>query len=121
MKSMQTKAKSSKGKFGKVKFSNRDTNYYTSSRQDLSSLRKPIDTSLSSLCQISKLLENGTDEVKSILSYECDVVYECRICRSLFRSIINLISHKREYCKEKFNIALHRGILNMDYNMVSAM
>lgn len=119
-KSMQTKSKSKKqnGKLGKEKLPTRSANSTIS--PDLSSLRKPIDTSLSALYQVSKLLENGTDEVKSILSYECDIVYECRICRSLFRSIVNLISHKREYCREKYNIALHRSVLD-DFNVVSGI
>ncbi|XP_020281413.1 zinc finger protein 800 [Pseudomyrmex gracilis] len=71
---------------------------------DFSSLRKPVDTSASDLYQVCKLLEKGTDEVKSILSYESNIIYECRKCLSLFRSIINLISHKRFYCTEKFNV-----------------
>lgn len=90
------------------------------SRPDLSSLRKPIDTSVSDLYQVCGLLEDGTDEVKSILSYECNIIYECRVCHSLFRSIVNLVSHKREYCREKFDITLHRHVLN-NYNVVSGM
>ncbi|XP_029672292.1 zinc finger protein 800 isoform X2 [Formica exsecta] len=115
MKSIQTKGKTKKKneKLGKVKLSTKDTNSIVS--PDLSSLRKPIDTSVSDLCQVSKLLENGTDEVKSILSYECNIIYECRTCHSLFRSIVNLISHKREYCRTKFDITLHRNILH-NYN-----
>lgn len=118
MKSVQTKGKSKKRneKLDKIKLSTKDTNGIVN--PDLSSLRKPIDTSVSDLCQVSKLLENGTDEVKSILSYECNIIYECRTCHSLFRSIINLISHKREYCRKKFDITLHRGILH-NYNSVS--
>lgn len=119
MKSVQTKGKSKKKneKLGKAKLSTKDTNGVVS--PDLSSLRKPIDTSVSDLCQVSKLLENGTDEVKSILSYECNIIYECRTCHSLFRSIVNLISHKRGYCRKKFDITLHRSILH-NYNSHSS-
>ncbi|XP_050447123.1 zinc finger protein 800 [Cataglyphis hispanica] len=115
MKSIQTKGKTKKKneKLGKIKLSTKDTNSIVN--PDLSNLRKPIDTSVSDLCQVSKLLENGTDEVKSILSYECNIIYECRTCHSLFRSIVNLISHKREYCRKKFDITLHRSILH-NYN-----
>lgn len=118
MKALQagTKSKEKNGKFGKVKLHRRDTN--NTINPDLSNLRKPIDTSISTLYHISKLLEDGTDEIKSILTYECDIIYECRICHSLFRSIVNLISHKREYCREKFNITLHRHMWD-DVNMVS--
>ncbi|KAL6268408.1 hypothetical protein P5V15_001543 [Pogonomyrmex californicus] len=84
-------------------------------RPDPSNLRKPIDTSVSDLYQVSGLLEKGTDEVKSVLSYECNIIYECRTCCSLYRSIVNFISHKREYCKEKFDITrslCKRGLWN---------
>ncbi|XP_032682114.1 zinc finger protein 800 [Odontomachus brunneus] len=120
MKAMQagTKSKEKNGKFGKVKLHRRDTN--STINPDLSNLRKPIDTSISTLYHISKLLEDSTEEIKSILTYECDIIYECRICRSLFRSIVNLISHKREYCKEKFNITLHKNTWN-DLNMISTI
>lgn len=115
MKSIQTKGKSKKSaKFAKFLVKS------TTSRPDLSSLRKPIDTSVSDLCQVSELLEDGTDEVKSILSYECNIIYECRTCHSLFRSIVNLVSHKREYCREKFDITLDRHVLH-NYNGVSRM
>ncbi|XP_017892506.1 zinc finger protein 800 isoform X2 [Ceratina calcarata] len=104
MKSMKakTKAKKPNGKFGKVKFPS------VEAAPDLSQLRPPIDTSISTLYRVTKLLESGSDEVKAILSYECDLMYECRICRSIFRSLINLISHKRVYCKEKFDITRHK-------------
>uniref|UniRef100_A0AC34GVM6 C2H2-type domain-containing protein n=1 Tax=Panagrolaimus sp. ES5 TaxID=591445 RepID=A0AC34GVM6_9BILA len=50
-----------------------------------------------------KAWNDGTDEVKDLLKYECEMIYECRLtnrfCRSLFRSIPNFLSHKRQYCK----------------------
>lgn len=118
LKSMQAVTKKNKknNKLGKVKLPRKDTNNIVN--PDLSNLRKPIDTSISTLYQIAKLLENSTEEIKSILSYECDIVYECRICRSLFRSIVNLISHKREYCREKFDVTVHKNVWN-DRNTVS--
>ncbi|XP_020706291.2 uncharacterized protein LOC105686520 [Athalia rosae] len=106
MKTVKQKAKTKKNtpRFGRVKFSNKDSSNTTG--PDLSQLRKPIDISVSSLIQVTKLLETGGDEVQSVLAYECDVIYECRICRSLFRSLANFISHKRVYCTEKFNVTL---------------
>lgn len=86
---------------------NKDTTNAESS--DLSQLRKPIDTNLCSLKQVAQLLDKGSDEVRAILTYECDVVYECRICRSLFRSLANFISHKRVYCPEKYNVMVNRS------------
>ncbi|XP_043471209.1 uncharacterized protein LOC122504260 [Leptopilina heterotoma] len=70
---------------------------------DLSELQKPIKISASSLKDAAKLLETGTPEVKSLLSHEVNLLYECRICRSIFRSLVNLISHKRIFCRQKYN------------------
>ncbi|XP_076234025.1 LOW QUALITY PROTEIN: uncharacterized protein LOC143178963 [Calliopsis andreniformis] len=117
-KSMKAKAKTKKSncKFGKVKFSTKEV---APVDPDLSQLSQPIDTSLSTLSRVSKVLENGSDEVKSILAYECDLIYECRICRSLFRSLVNFISHKRIYCKKKFNITFAKNSLT-DYDTTFA-
>lgn len=94
----KTKLKKTDMRYGKMKLANGQSANETS---DLSQLRKPIDISSSSLKQVAELFEKGSDEVKSILNYECDIIYECKICRSLFRSLANLISHKRAYCVEK--------------------
>lgn len=113
---MKDKMRKKTEKLRRVKLSTRNV----STKPDLSVLRKPIDTSASNFYQVSDLLESGTDEVKSILSYECNILYECRTCRSLFRSIINLISHKREYCKEKFHVAFGKEVWN-NCNSVSGV
>lgn len=75
---------------------------------DATLLQRPKRISVSNVMDISKLLVNGSEEVKEILTYECDVIYECRVCRSLFRSLVNFISHKRVYCREKFNVTLDK-------------
>lgn len=87
---------------------------------DLSNLRKPIDTSVSNLFEVVKILENGSHEVRTILTYECDVIYECKVCKSLFRSLVNFISHKRVYCTDKSNVTIN-GNISHDYSMVSIM
>lgn len=46
-------------------------------------------------------------QLKDLLSNECDLLYECKVCRNIFRSLANFISHKRVYCKEKFSSSLH--------------
>ena len=43
----------------------------------------------------------GSLEVKQYLAAECDIIFECRICRALFRSLPNFVGHKRMYCTEK--------------------
>ncbi|XP_044757179.1 uncharacterized protein LOC123315521 [Coccinella septempunctata] len=70
---------------------------------DLSHVRLPIDTSVFGLKHALTLFETATNEVKSYLAYECDLMYECRICRTIFRSIANFILHKRKFCREKYN------------------
>lgn len=96
---------------------------------DLSVLRKPITTSVNGLNEARKAYEDGTDEVihynffgflflvikktvvfgffffsqvRKLLSNECDIIYECKVCRNLFRSLANFISHKRVYCKTTY-------------------
>ncbi|OAD56649.1 hypothetical protein WN48_03111 [Eufriesea mexicana] len=70
---MKAKARARKpnGKFRKVKFPSKEI---TSIDPDLSQLHPPIDTSVSTLYRVSKVLENGSDEVRSILAYECDLI-----------------------------------------------
>jgi len=70
---------------------------------DLSVLRQPVDTSISGLRQAVKVFETGTPEVLDLLTYDCDVVYECKVCRNLFRSLANFISHKRVYCVQRYS------------------
>lgn len=46
-------------------------------------------------------------QLRKLLANECDIIYECRACRNIFRSLANFISHKRIYCKSNFNTAHH--------------
>ncbi|XP_075238331.1 uncharacterized protein LOC142334293 isoform X2 [Lycorma delicatula] len=78
-------------------------NLATSNQPDNSILRPPVETSVAGLKQVVKLFETGTPEVVHLITYECDVIYECRVCRNLFRSLANFISHKRVYCTRRFN------------------
>lgn len=42
-------------------------------------------------------------QVKNYLTFECDILFECRKCRSIFRSLANFILHKRNYCQDRFH------------------
>jgi len=37
-------------------------------------------------------------QVRQLLSLECSLIYECKVCRNMFRSLANFISHKRVFC-----------------------
>lgn len=50
--------------------------------------------------------------MQKILSNECDIIYECKVCRNIFRSLANFISHKRIYCKNSFSSSLHFNFHN---------
>ncbi|KAK3929259.1 Zinc finger protein 800, partial [Frankliniella fusca] len=67
---------------------------------DFSLLRKPVEISVTGLSELVRVFENSPPELHHLLSYECDVVYECKVCRNLFRSLANFISHKRVYCTQ---------------------
>lgn len=46
-------------------------------------------------------------QVRQLLANECDLIYECKVCRNVFRSLVNFISHKRIYCKGSFKSTVH--------------
>ncbi|CAF4812808.1 unnamed protein product [Pieris macdunnoughi] len=68
---------------------------------DYSLLRRPLTTSVTGFAQARKVFDLATEEVREILSNECNMIYECKVCTNLFRSLANFISHKRVYCAEK--------------------
>ncbi|CAH0558852.1 unnamed protein product [Brassicogethes aeneus] len=69
---------------------------------DVALLKKPIETNVNGLQQAILLLNNATLEVKNYISYECDIMYECKVCKSIFRSLANFILHKRKFCSDQY-------------------
>ena len=91
-------------------------------KPDTASLRPPIKVSVTGMKQAIQALEFGSPEVqiffyishlmqkngnlsffqiKNCLLHECNLIYECKICLSMFRSLANLIAHKRSFCRKK--------------------
>ncbi|GFS07270.1 zinc finger protein 800 [Elysia marginata] len=67
---------------------------------DLSQLRQPIKLGGSILNQILNAVHYGSPELRALLQVECDFIFECKVCRSLFRDLANFISHKRVFCNK---------------------
>ncbi|XP_064549737.1 uncharacterized protein LOC135436170 isoform X2 [Drosophila montana] len=77
---------------------NSDTQQMESDGNDLSLLQRPLQTAHTGFEEARRAYENGTSEVRRLLSEECSLIYECNVCRNMFRSLANFISHKRVFC-----------------------
>lgn len=67
---------------------------------DHSIIREPINLGIKNVAQIVHCITGGSREIKDLILNECNVIYECRVCSSLFRSLANFLAHKRFYCKK---------------------
>lgn len=91
---------------------NDDENTNADDKIDEAELKKPLETSVVGLMKALQVLQNASTEIKDYLSNECDIIYECRVCRSLFRSLANFIAHKRTYCQDVFSYQARRFLVS---------
>lgn len=92
------------------------------SRNDLSLLYPPMILASNSQKQLNALSagittpgessELFTEEIRKVVLEECNIIYECKGCNNLFRSLANLVKHKRTYCtdhhRERNNIEINK-------------
>nr|XP_039266850.1 uncharacterized protein LOC120342195 isoform X1 [Styela clava] len=72
----------------------------TPNDEALLEMQHPPTRSKSAVQPLLNSLANGTQEVKSIIHNDINLVYECRRCKGLFRALPNLLRHKKEYCRD---------------------
>lgn len=84
---------------------------------DSSQLLPPMHTSRRGLQQVLDLFRNATPSLKQILLQEADIIYECRVCKGLFRGLVNFIEHKRSYCKLLSGIDQHCATKTLGLNL----
>ncbi|EDW16186.1 zinc finger protein 800 [Drosophila mojavensis] len=88
---------------------NSDTQKMENDGNDLSLLQRPLQTAHTGFEEARRAYENGTREVRRLLSEECSLIYECNVCRNMFRSLANFISHKRVFCCVSARLTSHNS------------
>jgi len=76
-------------------------------RADHSVLKRSIETNTTGMKQAMLAMKTGSPEVIDVLLNECNLIYECKVCFNMFRSLANLIAHKRTYCKSRCQTVQH--------------
>lgn len=71
-----------------------------SANSDSSVIGEPINLGRNGVRQILQSVQHATVEVKDLIYNECDLIFECKVCRNLFRSLANFLNHKRDFCLE---------------------
>ncbi|XP_054726069.1 uncharacterized protein LOC129235980 isoform X2 [Anastrepha obliqua] len=70
--------------------------------QDIFLMRPQMQPNYDDSFKEAKLLyDNGNEEVQQLLLKECSLIYECKKCRNMFRSLTQFIGHKRVFCRSE--------------------
>ncbi|EDV47955.1 zinc finger protein 800 [Drosophila erecta] len=85
---------------------------------DISLLQRPLRTAHTGFEEARRAYEDGTSEVRQLLSQECSLIYECKVCRNMFRSLANFISHKRVFCCVSARSANGSGYTDQNSTMI---
>ncbi|XP_017130870.1 zinc finger protein 800 [Drosophila elegans] len=85
---------------------------------DISLLQRPLRTAHAGFEEARRAYEDGTTEVRQLLSLECSLIYECKVCRNMFRSLANFISHKRVFCCVSARSANGSGYTDQNSTMI---
>ncbi|KAH8336418.1 uncharacterized protein [Drosophila kikkawai] len=85
---------------------------------DISLLQRPLRTAHTGFEEARRAYEDGTSEVRQLLSLECSLIYECNVCRNMFRSLANFISHKRVFCCVSARSANGNGYTDQNSTMI---
>ncbi|KAH8242870.1 hypothetical protein KR032_002698 [Drosophila birchii] len=85
---------------------------------DISLLQRPLRTAHTGFEEARRAYEDGTSEVRNLLSLECSLIYECKVCRNMFRSLANFISHKRVFCCVSARSANGNGYTDQNSTMI---
>ncbi|GAB1604698.1 uncharacterized protein LOC115228118 [Argonauta hians] len=71
------------------------------------------------ISQMLYTVQDGKPEDKHCLSFECDVILECKVCRNLFRAMQSFLNHKKDNCLEyliKFDVPVPTKEKEVDKN-----
>ncbi|CAG7837739.1 unnamed protein product [Allacma fusca] len=87
---------------------------------DRSQTNFPFDIRISGFSSLMNTVRKSTPKVQKLILDECDIILECRVCRNLFRSLPNFLTHKQSFCKNAFHPSANSGFSQFIQNSDSS-